>query len=380
MSKKISSKSFLLLAHYATFAYQDLLFNYLTDNKAKRVTKINFPLPELPTLQSIEITETKHGEKTTFKKIFSLYKPPLIAYFIQSLQLLYIVLVSKKDYDVVIAEDSLLALLSILLKKMGKCKKIIFYSHGIDKSRFSIRILNHFYQKLDKYAAQGSDFNWFLNKNMIDLRQKQHIPKERLYWMPASVPIKTVKRKSNVFNHHVVFLGVTNKKNGAHIFIDIVKKIKKDIPTVRLDIIGTGDMDEVLHKKVRKEKLQKWIKFLGLLEFKDFCSILTDYSVGIAPYEDRFDTLTASSDSMKMRVYLAAGVPVVITKGFIFSEEISNNNLGLAVPFNSNKFADAIIELLKKKKLNREIRQRALAYSRATDIYTIYDRTFGKIL
>lgn len=376
----ISKNSFLLLAHYATFAYQDLLFDYLTEKKAQRVTKMNFPLPELPYLKKLEITETKNGEKTSFKQIFTLYGQPFLAYPFQSIQLLLLIFLSSKKYDVIIAEDPLLAAIAIVFKWTKKCKKVIFYSHGVDKNRFSVSLLNFLYQQLDRFSAKNSSFNWFLNNTFFKIRKSQGIPEKNLFWMPASVPIKEISRKVTLFNHKIVFLGVVNKKNGAHIFIDIVKKIKKTIPDIQLDIIGNGDMIADIKEDIKKYELEKNISLLGLQEFKDFSQVLTNYSLGIAPYEDRFDTLTASSDSMKMRVYFAAGLPVVITEGFTFSEEVKKHELGDTVPFRAEDFANAIIKILSNKNKCLMLRKNALVYSEETDIHTIYDKTFSLIL
>src|SRR3989344_5604569 len=149
----IKSHSFLLLAHYATFAYQDLLFEYLNKNKAEVVTKINLPLPELPNLKKIEITECEDGKVTKTKNIWSMYKPLIFAYLFQTIQLFFLVLFGNKKYDVVIAEDSSLAFVGICLRMTGKGKTIIFYSHGIDLQRFPTPLLNSMYQRLDKYYS-----------------------------------------------------------------------------------------------------------------------------------------------------------------------------------------------------------------------------------
>lgn len=293
---------------------------------------------------------------------------------------MFLLYFSSKKHDIVIAEDSLLALLSIALKKLGKCKTVIFYSHGIDKTRFTNGFMNNLYRKLDNFSAIHSDYNWFLNRTMADLRKKQGIKKQTLFWIPSSIAIDTVKRKPNLFNRKIVFLGVLNDKNGAGILVDIVEEVKKKIPDVHLDIMGAGELFESIQKDIKKRQLQKHIKLLGLLEFKDFSQILTNYAVGIAPYEDRFDTLTSSSDLMKMRVYLAAGLPVVITQGFIFSNEIVENKLGYAVSFTVKDFAQAIIKLLTNPTLNLNLRKKALNYSRRFDVIRIYNKTFEAII
>lgn len=376
----ISSHTFLLLAHYATFAYQDILYEYLTKRKAVRVTKFNLPLPELPTLKQIEITTTEKGVKKSYKKIQSFVKPPAIAYVLQTIQLLFIISFSRKTHDIVIAEDSLLATSAEVLRFFGKCKTVIFYSHGIDKRRFNNNLMNALYQRLDRFAAKNADYNWFLNKTFSMLRKNQGITENSLFWVPASVEVKTVTRKKNVFNHTIVFLGVVNKKNGADLLPAIIHKLKNKIPDVSLDIIGSGDSDDILKKEIKRLKLEKNIHMLGMKTFEDFSKILTTYSVGIAPYEKVFDTLTATSDSMKMRVYLAAGLPVVITNGFVFSDEIEKLKLGFAVDFKVDSFVDKLYTLLTDKKLNQSIRIKALAYSEKIDIINIYNNAFDTIL
>jgi len=74
----VSSHAFLLLAHYATFAFQDILFEYLTSNKATLVTKFNLPLPELPLLKKIEITDSKKGKIELPEKLSPLLSPPYL--------------------------------------------------------------------------------------------------------------------------------------------------------------------------------------------------------------------------------------------------------------------------------------------------------------
>jgi len=376
----ISSHTFLLLAHYATFAYQDLLFQYLTDNKALLVTKFNLPLPELPLLKKIEITDSQKGKIETTRRITSSVQPAILAYAIQSFQLFFIILLSENKYHVIIAQDRLLAFIAIILRIIGKCQTVIFYSHGVDRRRFRYTVMNKLYNFLDRVSATKSNFNWFLSKAMITIRKKQGVDPNTSFWVPSSISTNTILRRKEVFNHKVVFLGALNDKNGANLLPKIILEVRQTIPDITLDIIGGGELYDSLKNEVKKLRLNKSINFLGVLKFEDFSQILTNYSVGIAPYEYVFDTLTSTSDSMKMRVYLAAGLPVIITQGFIFSDEIEKNGLGFVANFNIDSFAKAIIKVLKNPTLNKIIRYRALVYSKKYDIAAIYDNIFPKIL
>lgn len=384
MNKKfintIGEKSFLLVAHYATFAYQDLLYEYLTKKRpAALVTKINFPLPDLPILHHIDLTHAANGKKLVTKNIPSLWRPRALAYLYQVFQYLWLIATGPYTYDYVIAEDSLLAFTSIILKALGKVRHVIFYSHGIDFTRFPAAWANKLYQSLDRFSARHSDYNWSLSQNMFPIRRRQGVAEDRLFWIPSSLPIDILSRKRYVADHSLVFLGVINDKNGVGILPDIIMEVRKKIPDVRLDIMGEGDMKQELEAHITKLGLTRHVRMLGNLEFREFKNKMTNYRLGLVTYKYSEVNLIPTSDSMKMRVYLAAGLPVVLTRGFIFSDEVTKNDLGYAVDYDVKAFAKAIMLILTDDDLSLRLRGNALVYSKAMDLTAIYDRTFSAI-
>ncbi len=379
LEKDFKQTSVLLVAHYATFAYQDLLYRYLTNNKTRLVTKINFPLPDLPLLHHIELTHAANGKKLVTKNIPSLWKPRSLSYLYQVFQYLFLVATGPYTYDYVIAEDSLLAFTSIILKALGKIRHVIFYSHGIDFTRFSVPWANRLYQTLDRFSARHSDYNWSLSQNMFPIRKRQGVPEDRLFWIPSSLPIDILPRKRYVANHSLIFLGVINDKNGVGILPDIIMEVRKKIPDVRLDVMGEGDMKKELEARIEELGLTKHIRMLGNLEFREFKNKMTNYRLGLVTYKYSEVNLIPTSDSMKMRVYLAAGLPVVLTKGFIFSDEVVKNDVGFAVDYDAKAIAGRVMQILTDNGLSRRLRRNALSYSQSMDLTAIYDRTFEAI-
>ena len=378
--KSIKSSSFLLVANYATYGFQDLLYEYLLKQKVQLLTKINLPLPELPLLQHIEVTNVYLGREEKTKIISSMVQPTTASYLFQAMQYLLIVLASGKSYDYVIAQNSFLAFISIILRVLGKYRHVIYYSHGLDRTRFGHPFFNRLYQLLDTYSATHSEYNWCLSKNMIAIRKKQGIPSGNIFWVPASIPISSLHREKNNNSHKIIFLGVLNDKNGVGILPDIVREIQKKIPDATLDIMGEGNMKNEIIDKVKNLKLEKNIRILGNLTFKQFKDLLTYYRVGIVTYKYSTQNLIPTSDSMKMRVYIAAGLPVVITKGFLFSHEIEEYKLGFSVNYEVKAFANKIIQILSNDHLNKKFRTNALAYSKKLDLTEIYNKTFLAIL
>jgi len=375
-----SERKILLLSHYASYAMQDLLFEYFIKHKAILVTKINFPLLYLPFLKQIEITISEKGKTISFKKVASLLKPKPIAYFLQIIQLIYVVIASRYRYDVLIAQDSLLAMGGIFIRAVGKCKKVILYSHGTGKTRFDNKIFQIIYETVDKFIARQSDYNFVLSQEMVEVRKKQGIACDKVFWIPASIPLDSLSRKKAVNNKKIIFIGVLDARNGVCILPDVVASVKKKFPKVNLDIIGDGVFLDLLKTRTKTLGLRKNIHFLGRLNFKDYAANLTNYSIGIAPYEFSENNFTQITDPMKVRLYMSAGLPIVVTKNFTFSEEIRKNNLGFAVDYDAKSFSDKLIRLLSDNEFSNKMRARTLEYSKKYDLHVFYNKVFEKIL
>ncbi len=286
---------------------------------------------------------------------------------------------TRARYDVIIAHDSLLAIAALWLKSFGKCKRIIFYSHGLDEARFSNECLNKFYKTLDTFAAKHSDSNWLLSKKMISRRLAQGIEKKKIYWVPTALNLSEMKRKSKTKSHKIIFLGTLNEMNGVMILPEILKKIREVVPEVTLDIIGDGPLHKKLRKKMEIMGLIKFVNFLGVQTFTDYCKTLTNYALGLAPYKPSKDNLLQLTDPMKLRLYMAAGLPIVTTGHFNFSDEVNENNLGFIAEYKASEYADKAIQLLSSPKLTDSVRSRALMYSKQFSQEKIFSIPLRKI-
>jgi len=380
IKKNIFNQNFLLVSHYATYAMQDLLYGYLTENSARYIKKINFPLPELPFLKRIEIEENKNGKTMNKLSWISLVYPAPIAYLLHFLQFLWLGLTDNHLYEVVVAEDSLLALASLMLKKIGKVKNVVFYSHGLAGNRFDITIVNDLYIWMDKYVALQSDLNWLLSKKMVAVRLEQGVKSENIFWVPTALQLSKIKRSLTVKANSLVFLGTFNEMNGVLLLPDIMRDIKKTNPNITLDIIGDGPLKKELEAKIEKFHLSKAINLLGLQQFEDYKDSLTNHAIGIAPYKPSTNNLLQSTDPMKLRLYMAAGIPILTTKGFAFSKEVVENKLGFAVEYSSKAYGKQLQIVLKNRYLLDEIRKKALVYSKQFDQDNVFKKPLLKVL
>ncbi len=376
----IRKNSFLLLSHYATFSLQDLIFEYLIRNKSARVTKINIPLPDLPFTKSIEVEKRTRGKLKSKKNIKTIIKPKSLAFILHFFQITLLLLFSRETYNVVIAQNSLLVLSAIVLKFFGKCKIVIFYSHGIDNSRFNKSIMNSLYKRLDYIAAKKSDFNWILGKSMEKVRLAQGIPPDKIFWVPSAINLAEITRKKNPSNRKLIFIGVLNDMNGVDLLPGIISYLSKKNPDIELDIIGDGEKREEVIKKAKLLGVSEKIHFLGIKNLEDYRANLTDYIIGLAPYRYSENNLLQRTDPMKPRLYIAAGLPVIATKGFYFTQEFVENKLGLGPSYDAKKYSDAIMSLLSNTKEYKKIRANCLSYSKKFDQDVIYTRVLSPVV
>lgn len=377
-NKNDNNKSYLLLSHYATYAMQDLLFEYLSHKKTKFIKKINFPLPELPFLKKIEIENVVRGQRISESKIKSIYKPASIAYLYHIIQTISIILFDKNKYDVIIAQDSILGLSAIILKYLNKCEKVIYYCHGFYQDRFK-NPLRWFYRNLDYFVAISSDANWLLSKKMLRIRRLQKIDNKKLSLVPATVPLNSLKRNTKPRNKKLIFIGTLNQMNGVLLLPEIISLLKINNINIHLDIIGDGPDKTKLVQMIKQKILQQNITLLGLKSFKEYSNSLTNYYLGVAPYSPSEDNLLQTTDPMKLRLYQAAGLPVVTTKGFPFSNEIVKNDIGSICEYNIMDFSKCIQTLFENSELNQKYRTNALQYSMKFDLNNIFKNSLNKI-
>ena len=370
----------LLLSHYATTAMQDFLTLYLNDHKTQYVAAIKFPLPEIPLLTHIEVHEYRYGKKIATKNIRTYVGHPSLTYILHFFQGLWVLFwMRHQSFDLVIAQNSLLALIAIYFRRIGGCKRVIFYSHGIAKKRFSGSKMNVLYRLLDGFAYANSDINWALSNDIqISRRMKEQKP---IRVIPANVPVALFPRRhKKLETPTLVFIGTLNRMNGADLLPDILKEIHKYEPSFRLDIIGVGSEEASIRNKIKKYSLEKHVRLHGYQDIFTYASKLGSYLCGLAPYRRDDSSLLTTTDPMKIQIYAAAGIPTIVTNGYSFSKRVIKYGAGIVVTGDSCSFAKGIVDIYKDKKRHAHICTQSRLYAEKNDIYKIYEYEFAMAL
>ncbi|TSC65633.1 MAG: glycosyltransferase [Candidatus Berkelbacteria bacterium Gr01-1014_85] len=284
--------------------------------------------------------------------------------------------------DLVIALDSLNAFSAIWLKRFRRVETVVFYTIDYVPQRFSQSWLNRLYHWLDFFACQHADFVWNLSDKMTEARLARGLA-SKFKAKQLVVPIGTelgshdhdVKHQPDL----VVFMGHLRTGQGVDRLIQAWPEINQMIPKARLRLIGGGSLLTEYQSMVKKLGLSDRIEFTGFVPTnQEMRRLLAEGSISVAPYVDDPENYTRYTDPGKPKEYLAAGLPVVITKVPAIAETIQEQHLGLAIEDNLHALAKAIAKLLSDPELD-SYRARAIAFAQTQTWQLIFSAAFKEM-
>lgn len=365
--------------------------NYLLANKIKCLVCMWQPLPISDTLSAIE--EVFEAGTEIIKRKFYVINWPfgrekeisLIYVLLKArdiLSTLYFALSLKRRFDIFIGVESLNAIIGIFLRKLGIVKAVVYYNLDYGKIRFKNLLLNFIFHALDKFSVARADYTWNLAKDIIAARNIRQKPVQGLR-QPLLVPIgidfsaikplgiEQIERKT------IVYMGILARIQGVQLIVEAIPAILQRIPDVKLIIIGSGPLEETLRRTVEKNNLSRHVTFTGLITDEEVNSLLCKCALGIAPYFPDPHSTKIGSDPTKPKMYLACGLPVIITSVPPIAREIEERKAGLVISYNREDLANAVIRLLSDENLYLECRKNAFSLAKQFDWINILDKAFS---
>lgn len=312
----------------------------------------------------------------TSNQILSVIKDVILSFF-------WIFSVGK--YDVFVGVDATNTLVGILLKKIGFVNKVIYYTIDYVPKRFENRILNNIYHFLDRFAVAYSDSVWNLSSIMVGEREKGGVDikyREKQIVVPVGtesgvkqIPFEKIKR------FHVAHMGHLIKKQGVQLLIEAIPEIVKQIPQFHVEIIGGGDYEAELKKLADKLSVSNHLTFYGFIEDLGEVEKLLSYcAFGIATYVDSEDNYVRYTDPGKVKAYLTAGLPVIITKVPDIALEIERRKCGVAIDYDKHQLANAIIKILSNENTLIDYRKNAYQMGKEYRWDKVFDKAFEQTM
>jgi glycosyltransferase involved in cell wall biosynthesis len=289
----------------------------------------------------------------------------------------------RRHFHLYVGVDCLNALSGILLRRLGYVQRVIYYVIDYAPERFRSRPAQELYRMLDRWCCCKADAIWNVSAAMENARKSHGLNPERCapqIEVPLGNRYNEIPKPDSRSSGLIVFLGSLTKEQGVNVMLDALPIIKRRIPAVRLRIIGDGPELGSLRQLAEKNDVNEAVEFCGFIEEDaQAAALAAEGVVAVAPYVSDGGTYKRFADPGKVKIYLAAGLPVVISRVPPVAELIERAGAGIAVEEPSaERLAEAVTHLLETPALAEQMRGRALELGKSFDWTGIFDRAFAE--
>ena len=380
---RLRRKKVIVATHvYGTGASQDLC-RYFVEHKAKQVLYIGHPLFYDAHIKGSGFDLYESGRK--IRDHYSVNRPiPLfVSYLLHIIKTIVWSCRAGYTWDLYVGSNNLNAFAGLLLRTFGRVKKVVYYVIDFNPKRYDAPLVNALYHRLDQYCVRHADETWNMSPRMETGRKKyfgftggnQKVVPVGL-WLSESVSLPITE----IHRYTLAFVGHVQEKQGIQYVMQSIPYIVKKIPDFKFLVIGGGDYLSVLQKLSTDLKVSEHVKFTGYVKnHADIEKLLAQSALAVALY-DRYDGKKLSfsyfGNPTKVKAYLSAGLPVIMSDVPYNAKEIERVGCGKIVSYESRDIASAIIEILVNEKTLLSYRAHVVSYRKKFD----WNRIFGAAL
>lgn len=188
----------------------------------------------------------------------------------------------------------------------------------------------------------------------------------RVSCIPNGVDCKLFSEvDSNNAKNVMVYVGTVSDWSGLDLVIKSIPAIKKEVPDIKLVIIGEGDYLKNLKERSKEIGVSNNIEFIGKKEYITIPKILSKCKIGLAVYPK--NNLMKYAFTLKLIEYMAAGLPVITTDIGDGAQIIKGSNSGFIVDYTIESFSNAVIRLVKDDNLRNSMSKNGIKYAKKFD-------------
>lgn len=290
---------------------------------------------------------------------------------------------TKKPFDLFIGFEAINALSGVMLRRLGRVKKVVYYVSDYSPIRYASFWFNALYLWLDRQACMRADVIWDVSKAMMPARiavgldpnksaPVLHVPNALYSKQIQALPFSKIKK------HSLLFLGTLGFENGPDIAVEATAIVIKKIPDIQLHIIGGNEPNEErLRGLAREFGISKNVIFHGFINDREKTSALArTFQLALAPYKNIEGSARKYGDATKIRAYAAAGLPVITTCVPPLGKDIRDAGAGIIVDDTAKAFAESIIDILTHEKKYVLLRNNAIVFAKENT----WENEFDKVL
>jgi glycosyltransferase involved in cell wall biosynthesis len=350
--------------------------DFLRDHGAQRVTTIYHPLDRGDEPRH-HVTVYERGREARERSVRLPSRPPLTYVFDPFVPL------RPERTDCWIGFNNLAAGRGLVQRRAGRADTVVYWPIDFVPDRFGRGLLTTLYDRLDALCCRDVDARFELSAAALEGRNARH-GLEPSTVAPAWVaPIgawlaRVPTTPENGWKaRRIIFVGHLVRRQGVGKLVEALGVLARRGQAFIAEIAGRGPLEDELRTRISRLGLEDRVRLVGFIpSHSDLERFVAAGSVGVAAYEPTSDSFTRFADPSKIRTYMAAGLPVVMTDVPPNASELAEKGGAEIVRFDAVALADALERALGPPEQWLERRRAALAYAAAFD----WERILGDAL
>lgn len=273
----------------------------------------------------------------------------------------------------------------LLKRRFGGTRFVVHYCIDFVPSRFQSDFLARTYRYLDRIASQGANLRIELSAAARGGRDAQlglRKGEDEVLVLPMGLPVEGEIKTAPPDEHHpsLVFLGSLDKRMGTDVLIPVLALVRKKFPDTQLDIIGTGDEAIKIQRMAESAGLSEAVHLHGFVANDvDVHELLASATLAVAPYTDAEDNFSRFADPGKIKAYLAAGCPIVMTDVPPIAKELRAIGAAYVVGFSPEEIAEACVQIIGDEEFRRTLGNNARIAAQEFRWESLFDRLFTRV-
>jgi len=374
----VAESSFAIVANGFAQGPAQALRDYLVEHRAHVVTVLH-PLTREEGRHHL-VSEHANGALVRERSRFVPLRPPL-SYAADPVVPLWLPAV-----DVWFGFNPLACARGLVARRFGRTRQAVLWSVDFVPDRFGRgTLLTRLYDRLDRRCCLRADARVELSESAREARLAHYGLGANA--VPASVvPMGAwVERAARTPEDgdragRVVFLGHLVPRQGVALLLDALAELRRRGSALELDVIGSGPELAALQSRAGVLDLAAAVRFHGFLEDeREIDRLLAGASVAVAPYEPSDETFSRFADPGKLKRYLAAGLPIVLTDVPPNAGELAREAGAEIAPYEPSALAGALESALASPERWRERRELALSYAQRFDWELVLGRFLAEL-
>ena len=262
----------------------------------------------------------------------------------------------------------------LVARRLGRAGRVFLWSVDFVPDRFGAGTpLTRLYDRLDRLCCVRADARVELSEAARKGRNRRHglaADAAPAHVVPMGAWVERVPTTPPDGHElrRAVFLGHLVPRQGVDLLLEALALAHTRDGRLTAEVIGGGPLEATLRERAHVLGLGGVVRFHGFVpDHGEVERLLADASVAVAPYRPGEGTFTEYADPGKLKAYLAAGLPILLTDVPPNARELASSAGAEVVPYDAAALAEALVRLLDSPGEWRSRREAALAYARRFD-------------